>query len=133
MRKCDAATAPSNAQGPGMPKIVIHKNGQRFEGEVKDNTNLVVRAGIRQFPYPNLSYGCGMGKCGKCASRIIQGGEHLAEPNWKEQKVLGDKLTEGCRLVCQLWISHDLELTQDGVQPIAPRPTPPTLPTAPAA
>jgi ferredoxin len=103
-----------------MPTIVIHKNGQTYTGEVKENTNLVVRAGIKQFPYPNLSYGCGMGKCAKCASRIIKGGENLPEPNWKEKKMLGDRLAEGCRLVCQLWINHDLELTQDGVQPVHP-------------
>ena len=47
-----------------MPKIVIHADGQRHEGEVKENTNLVVRAGIKQFPYPHLKYRCGMGQCG---------------------------------------------------------------------
>ncbi len=99
-----------------MPKILIHKNGLIHTGEVKENTNLVVRAGIKQFPFPNLSYGCGMGKCGKCASRILAGGEQLPEPNWKEKKRLGDMLDQGCRLMCQLWINHDLELTQDGVQ-----------------
>ena len=96
-----------------MPKVVIHKSGQRFEGEVKDNANLVVRAGIKQFPFPNLAYGCGMAKCAKCVSRIIRGGEALAAPNWKEQKLLGEKLGEGFRLVCQLWISADIELSQD--------------------
>ena len=100
-----------------MPKVVIHKGGKIFEGEVKENTNLVVRAGIRQFPFPNLAYGCGMGKCGKCTSLILKGAEHLPAPNWKEQKTLGPKLEQGCRLVCQLWIEHDLELTQDGVGP----------------
>jgi ferredoxin len=110
-----------------MPKIVVHKNGQVHQGEVKENTNLVVRAGIRQFPYPNLSYGCGMGKCAKCMSRIISGGEHLPEPNWKEKKRLGDRLDLGYRLICQLWISHDLELTQDDLLP-APKPSPPEVP-----
>jgi len=114
-----------------MPIIVIHKNGQTYTGEVKENTNLVVRAGIKQFPYPNLAYGCGMGKCAKCASRIISGGENLPEPNWKEKKMLGDRLAEGCRLICQLWISHDLELTQDGVQPVVP-PRAAAAPAAPA-
>jgi len=103
-----------------MPKIILHKNGLAYEGEVKENTNLVVRAGIKQFPFPNLSYGCGMGKCGKCASRILAGAEHLPEPNWKEKKVLGEHLSEDCRLVCQLWINHDLELSQDGLPTIVP-------------
>ena len=96
-----------------MPRVVIHSNGQRFEGEVKDNSNLVVRAGIKQFPFPHLAYGCGMAKCARCVSRILSGGEALAAPNWKEQKLLGEKLGEGFRLVCQLWITADIELSQD--------------------
>lgn len=102
-----------------MPRIVIHKNGQAHAGEVKDNSNLVVRAGIKQFPYPHLSYGCGMGKCGKCASRILGGAEHLPAPNWKEDKLLGEHLNAGLRLICQLWVNRDLELSQDGIPPIA--------------
>ena len=100
-----------------MPTIIVHKNGQAHQDEVKENTNLVVRAGIKQFPYPNLSYRCGMGKCGKCTRRIIAGGEHLPEPNWKEKKILGERLDLGYRLICQLWISHDLELSQDDLLP----------------
>ena len=60
-----------------MPRIVVHKAGQAYEGEVKDNTNLVVRAGIKQFPYPHLKYRCGMGQCGTCTSHILKGAEHL--------------------------------------------------------
>ena len=96
-----------------MPKVKLHKNGQIFEGEVKDNTNLVVRAGIKQFPFPNLRYECGMGKCSKCACKVLSGGEKLPPPNWKEKKQLGDKLAEGYRLTCQLWLSDDIELMQD--------------------
>lgn len=96
-----------------MPKVVIRKNGDSFEGEVRPNSNLVVRAGIKQFPYPHLEYGCGMGKCSKCMCRVLQGAEHLAEPNWKEKKQLGERLGQGFRLACQLWIHHDIELCQD--------------------
>ncbi len=96
-----------------MPIVVIHKNGEAHRGEVKDDTNLVVRAGIKQFPFPYLAYKCGMGKCATCASRIIGGAEHLPPPNWKEKKQLGDRLDEGYRLVCQLWVKHDIELVQD--------------------
>ncbi|WP_420992527.1 2Fe-2S iron-sulfur cluster-binding protein [Cupriavidus sp. 30B13] len=96
-----------------MPKVVFHKNGQTFEDEVKPNTNLVVRAGIKQFPYPNLRYECGMGKCSKCACRVISGAEHLPPPNWKEKKQLGERLEQGYRLTCQLWLEQDIELEQD--------------------
>jgi ferredoxin len=100
-----------------MPRIVLHRDGQVHQGDVKENTNLVVRAGIRQFPFPNLRYECGMGKCAKCACRILAGAEHLPPPNWKEKKQLGERLDQGWRLTCQLWISHDIELTQDNIAP----------------
>jgi len=86
-----------------MPRIAIHKDGQVHTGEVKENTNLVVRAGIKQFPYPHLKYKCGMGQCGTCTSRIIAGAEQLP-----------------ARLCCQLWIKHDIELTQENLVPAAP-------------
>lgn len=108
-----------------MPKITVHAGGQRHEGEVKENTNLVVRAGIKQFPYPNLRYGCGMGKCCKCASRVLNGAEHLPEPNWKEKKLLGERLEQGYRLMCQLWFTHDAEIAQDAVA-LTPLPSQPS-------
>jgi ferredoxin len=96
-----------------VPFVTVHKGGQVFRDEVADNTNLVVKAGIRKFPYPNFKYKCGMGKCATCTSRIISGGEHLPPPNWKEKKLLGGYLDRGYRLACQLWIFHDIELTQE--------------------
>jgi ferredoxin len=105
-----------------VPKVTLHRGGHAYEGEVAENTNLVVRAGIKQFPFPHLRYGCGMGKCAKCACRVLKGAEQLPEPNWKEKKQLGQRLDEGYRLVCQLWLSHDIELAQDNnpIQPAAP-------------
>ena len=108
-----------------MPTVTIYKDGEGHTAEVPPNTNLVVRAGIKQFPYPYLKYRCGMAKCGTCASRILKGGEHLAAPNWKEQKILGEHLAEGYRLCCQLWIHQDIELTQDGVDFRTERPPSP--------
>ena len=97
-----------------MPTIKIHKpSGAVEEGEVEANTNLVVAAGIRKFPFPHLRYGCGMGKCMTCKSRILNGAENLPEPNWKEKKLLGDELGEGFRLMCQIWVTDDLELRQE--------------------
>jgi len=85
-----------------MPAVTFHKNGQVYVDDVKENTNLVVRAGIKQFPFPHLTYGCGMGKCAKCACRVLQGAEHLPVANWKERKQLGERLEQGWRLACQL-------------------------------
>jgi ferredoxin len=101
-----------------MPVVLLHKNGQLYRDEVKPQTNLVVRAGIKQFPYPHLNYQCGMGKCATCACQVLAGAEHLPAPNWKEKKQLGERLDQGFRLVCQLWIEHDIELMQpDASQP----------------
>ncbi|MEM7444985.1 MAG: 2Fe-2S iron-sulfur cluster-binding protein [Pseudomonadota bacterium] len=98
-----------------MPKITIHREGQTQEGEVAADSNLVVLAGIRKFPYPHINYLCGMGKCSTCKSRILSGGERLGEPNWREQKTLGDDaLNDGYRLLCQLRIFEDLEIEQEG-------------------
>ena len=96
-----------------MPTVTFHKNGATFRDEVNPRTNLVVRAGIRQFPYPNVSYQCGMGKCATCACKVLAGAEHLPPPNWKEKKQLGERLEQGYRLVCQLWLEHDIELAQE--------------------
>jgi ferredoxin len=97
-----------------MPRITIHKrNGAVETGEVPENTNLVVAAGIRKFPYPHLRYGCGMGQCTKCKSRILSGAETLPEPNWKEKKLIGDELADGFRLMCQIWVTDDVELRQE--------------------
>ena len=71
-----------------MPLVTFHKNGQVYRDEVQPRTNLVVRAGIKQFPFPHLAYQCGMGKCASCACRVLAGAEHLPEPNWKEKKQL---------------------------------------------
>ncbi|KRE47386.1 2Fe-2S iron-sulfur cluster-binding protein [Paenibacillus sp. Soil522] len=94
-----------------MPNVILHQNGQVYQQEVGENSNLVVLAGVRKFPH--LKYGCGMGKCTKCMVKVISGGEKLQEPNWKESKMLGEKLDEGFRLACQLYISEDIELRQE--------------------
>ena len=105
-----------------VPTVVVSRNGDTARGEVPPNTNLVVKAGVRQFPHPVLRYGCGMGKCAKCACRVASGAEHLAAPNWKEQRILGEeRLAAGYRLVCQLWIEHDIALEQDA-EPLIPSP-----------
>ncbi len=102
-----------------MPLVILHREGQTYRGEVADNSNLVVKAGIRQFPYPHLRYGCGMGKCAKCACRVLKGAEHLPAPNWKEKQRIGPFLEAGYRLICQLWLDHDIELEQDK-EPLQP-------------
>lgn len=94
-----------------MPKVKLYVDGTIIEQEVKDHSNLVVLAGIRQFP--KLKYGCGMGRCTKCACQVLEGAEALAAPNWKEEKMLGDKVKENYRLACQLTITEDVVLSQE--------------------
>jgi ferredoxin len=103
-----------------VPRVTLHRDGQTHQDEVADNSNLVVKAGIRQFPYPHLRYGCGMGKCAKCACRVLKGAEHLPEPNWKEKQRIGPYLEAGYRLICQLWLNNDIELEQpkEPLQPV---------------
>lgn len=100
-----------------MINITLHKNDTVYRGKVEGKSNLVVLAGIHKFPHPNLSYRCGMGRCGTCACRVITGNENLPPPNWKEIRRLGPYLDQGYRLACQMWLTHDTELTQD-VEPL---------------
>jgi ferredoxin len=94
-----------------MPNVILHQNGQVYQQEISPNSNLVVLAGIKKFPH--LKYGCGMGKCTKCTVKVLAGGEALPEPNWKENKMLGEKLSQGYRLACQLYIQEDIEICQE--------------------
>lgn len=96
-----------------MPKVILHVDGTTVEQEVKDNANLVVLAGTRQLP--KLKYGCGIGRCTKCTCKVISGAEALAPPNWKEEKMLGEKVNEGYRLTCQLTIQQDIEISQENI------------------
>ncbi|MDR6123138.1 ferredoxin [Bacillus sp. SLBN-46] len=102
-----------------MPKVILHVDGTTIEQEVKDNANLVVLAGTRQLP--KLKYGCGMGRCTKCTCIVINGAESLAPPNWKEEKMLGEKVNEGYRLTCQLTIQQDIEISQENITIQAPK------------
>jgi ferredoxin len=95
----------------GMPNVTMHQNGLVYRQEVRENSNLVVMAGIKKFPH--LKYGCGMGKCTKCMVKILSGENNLPEPNWKETKMLGEKLNDGYRLACQLYITDDVEFVQE--------------------
>ncbi|AHV96311.1 (2Fe-2S)-binding protein [Paenibacillus sp. 7124] len=94
-----------------MPIVKLHQNGRLLQQEVAPGSNLVVLAGTRKFD--GLSYGCGMGKCTRCMVKVLSGGETLPEPNWKENKMLGDKIRDGYRLACQIYVHEDLELAQE--------------------
>lgn len=102
-----------------MPKVILHVDGTIVEQEVKENANLVVLAGTRQLP--KLKYGCGMGRCTKCTCQVLAGSEALDPPNWKEVKMLGDRVNEGYRLTCQMMIHKDIEITQENISVQSPK------------
>ena len=95
-----------------MPIVKIIHGDEVFEQDLNENTNLVVQAGIKKYPFPYLKYKCGMGTCGTCSSKIISGAENLSEPTWKEIKVLKEKLDLGYRLVCQFRVFHNIVIKQ---------------------
>ena len=96
-----------------MPILKIHVKDKVFQDEVEKNSNIVVKAGIKKFPFPHLKYRCGMASCGICICKVLSGKENLTEPEWKEKKLLKDKIDNGFRLACQFRILGDVEITQD--------------------
>ena len=96
-----------------MPIVRIHVGNKIYEDEVPLDSNLVVKSGIRKFPYPYLKYRCGMASCGTCISKILSGSENLTSPEWKEKKLLKEKLNNGFRLACQFRVLGDITITQD--------------------
>ena len=95
-----------------MPLVKIIHGDEVFEQDVNENTNLVVQAGIKKYPFPYLQYKCGMGTCGTCSSKIISGAENLSKPTWKEIKVLKEKLDLGYRLACQFRVFRNIVIKQ---------------------
>jgi ferredoxin len=95
-----------------MPLVRLFHNNDVFEKKLDKNTNLVVQAGIKKFPFPHLKYKCGMGACGTCECFIVSGKENISEPTWKEKKILKEKLISGSRLACQFRIFDDIDLKQ---------------------
>jgi len=95
-----------------MPLVKIIHGDEVFEQDVNENTNLVVQAGIKKYPFPYLQYKCGMGTCGTCSSKIISGAQNLSEPTWKEIKVLKEKIDLGYRLACQFRVFHNIVIKQ---------------------
>ena len=96
-----------------MPLVRLFHDHDIFEKKLDKNTNLVVQAGIKKFPFPYLKYKCGMGACGTCECFIISGKENISEPTWKEKKILKEKLILGFRLACQFRILNDVDLKQN--------------------
>lgn len=96
-----------------MPLVRLFHDHDIFEKKLDKNTNLVVQAGIKNFPFPYLKYKCGMGSCGTCECFIISGKENISEPTWKEKKILKEKLSLGFRLACQFRILNDVDLKQN--------------------
>jgi len=63
----------------------------------------------------DLSPACGgNGSCGLCKVRVLEGKEHLTEPNENEQNHLGSaNFAVGERLACQVIPTGDLKVTRD--------------------
>ncbi len=54
-----------------MPLVRVILESKIVEENVTENTNLVVQAGIKKFPYPYLKYKCGMGTCDEISMDIL--------------------------------------------------------------
>ena len=75
-----------------MPLVRVISENKIIEEKVSENTNLVVQAGIKKFPYPYLKYKCGMGTCGTCASLIISGKKKITRTYMERSKSFKRKI-----------------------------------------
>ena len=90
-----------------MPHIHIRNTGQVIE--INLVTSILVALQINQIPIENVCGG--KAKCGKCAIRIISGGEYLTPKRSSEVKKIRE-LHEGSniRLACQAYTRGNIEI-----------------------
>lgn len=85
-----------------MVRIRVEPLGKTVEGEEGESLlSILEREGI-----PLESYCGGVGSCGKCVVRILEG--EVAPPNLLEREHLGRDVDEGFRLACQVGVFGDL-------------------------
>ncbi len=85
-----------------MVHIRVEPLGKTVEGEKGESLlSILEREGI-----PLESYCGGVGSCGKCVVRILEG--EVTPPNLLEREHLGRDVDEGFRLACQVGVFGDL-------------------------
>lgn len=88
-----------------MHQITIQIEGETYRMEVQTGANLLLEAASRGIPFP---FRCTSGRCGTCQMKVVQGAEHLNQPNAQEEIRLEEKVKEGYRLACQTYVHGDL-------------------------
>lgn len=92
------------------------------EIEVEDGETVFHAAIAQGYRWPTVCEG--LGSCRTCFMRVVDGGEHLAEPDDWEQEGLEDiaeRSADGghrVRLACQAAIHGDAVVRKTGVKPV---------------
>lgn len=97
-----------------MVRIKVLPLGKTLEGESGENLFLL----FQRKNIPLESYCGGVGSCGKCVVRIVQGEVSLPTP--QEVRRLGERIGEGFRLACQVVplgdVVCDISASLEGVE-----------------
>ncbi|NLM28244.1 MAG: DUF4445 domain-containing protein [Clostridiaceae bacterium] len=90
-----------------MPRIIIHKNGQTIEKEVKADITLLEALRITGNSPPSPCGG--KGSCGKCRVFVNRGISYYTD---REKKHLSPKeMKKGVHLSCMIRVNDDIEVT----------------------
>ncbi len=90
-----------------MPHIHIKNTGQIIKTNLV--TSILVALQINQIPIENVCGG--KAKCGKCAIKIINGGEYLSPKRSAEEKKLREMYeSANIRLACQTYTRDNIEI-----------------------
>ncbi|KPJ88029.1 MAG: hypothetical protein AMS17_06840 [Spirochaetes bacterium DG_61] len=96
-----------------MPEIHILNTGKKTRTNLV--TSLLVSLQIDQVPIENVCGG--RAKCGKCAVRVLNGGEYLSPVKVSEKKKLESMGAEAnTRLACQTYTRGDIEIEVLNIQ-----------------
>jgi ferredoxin, 2Fe-2S len=90
---------PVTIEKPKMEEIMIEQNGSRYDiHPVKGKLLDAALAEGKQ-----INFKCRKGTCGQCTVKVLKG-TGLSAPNEQEQKKLGNEISNGYRLACQVEI-----------------------------
>lgn len=104
------AEIPPLERKEGEPiKMTVILGDEEFEIEVNEGENMLDAALNRNV---EIDYSCLEGMCDSCAVQILAGLNNITPPTPEEIDMLGDDVSKGMRLACQVKVNGPVKLMQ---------------------